>query len=51
MRMALSALPHSPFQFTHPGRGATREEAVEALRQMFQFTHPGRGATGTTTST
>ena len=34
------------FQFTHPGRGATRVECadIEELRR-FQFTHPGRGAT------
>ena len=36
------------FQFTHPGRGATKD-GVEILCDdtMFQFTHPGRGATYT----
>ena len=34
------------FQFTHPGRGATRSVAFQsALSSRFQFTHPGRGAT------
>ena len=34
------------FQFTHPGRGATRT-GLSSLFEMrtFQFTHPGRGAT------
>ena len=36
----------SVFQFTHPGRGATRSRgATPSPRCMFQFTHPGRGAT------
>ena len=35
-----------PFQFTHPGRGATNgvDYRTSSL-QKFQFTHPGRGAT------
>ena len=34
------------FQFTHPGRGATRSLTTDAYRSSaFQFTHPGRGAT------
>ena len=34
------------FQFTHPGKGATRRvEHSYILRVMFQFTHPGKGAT------
>ena len=33
------------FQFTHPGRGATRASGDEELCMPFQFTHPGRGAT------
>ena len=33
------------FQFTHPGRGATRTWHRSALTSSFQFTHPGRGAT------
>ena len=33
------------FQFTHPGRGATKRELAARKRLMFQFTHPGRGAT------
>ena len=34
------------FQFTHPGRGATKtcDNAITAESE-FQFTHPGRGAT------
>ena len=35
----------SPFQFTHPGRGATNLETEQAKDLKFQFTHPGRGAT------
>ena len=35
------------FQFTHPGRGATRRaEGRIPEESKFQFTHPGRGATG-----
>ena len=34
-----------PFQFTHPGRGATSQGDHSCLYGMFQFTHPGRGAT------
>ena len=34
------------FQFTHPGRGATRfRRHPHNVRNLFQFTHPGRGAT------
>ena len=33
------------FQFTHPGRGATRLHVSELYCIGFQFTHPGRGAT------
>ena len=36
----------SPFQFTHPGRGATRMALPLLPVVGFQFTHPGRGATG-----
>ena len=38
--------PVELFQFTHPGRGATRVYAyADQGERMFQFTHPGRGAT------
>ena len=34
------------FQFTHPGRGATKlQERINDWEFKFQFTHPGRGAT------
>ena len=34
------------FQFTHPGRGATKRKKLNDYRKgLFQFTHPGRGAT------
>ena len=33
------------FQFTHPGKGATGLQTVEATETEFQFTHPGKGAT------
>ena len=33
------------FQFTHPGRGATRRVDRAIRSRAFQFTHPGRGAT------
>ena len=33
------------FQFTHPGRGATKSLKLYPLHFGFQFTHPGRGAT------
>ena len=33
------------FQFTHPGRGATRATTMTIIWVEFQFTHPGRGAT------
>ena len=40
------------FQFTHPGKGATRGFAPSlSWVIMFQFTHPGKGATGGTTKT
>ena len=35
----------SMFQFTHPGRGATKRAPPPAIPKKFQFTHPGRGAT------
>ena len=34
------------FQFTHPGKGATRKPKQRYRPMMFQFTHPGKGATG-----
>ena len=35
-----------PFQFTHPGKGATISVLSEILvDREFQFTHPGKGAT------
>ena len=34
------------FQFTHPGRGATKPLGRLSHAREFQFTHPGRGATG-----
>ena len=34
------------FQFTHPGRGATKRATTQVVKVRFQFTHPGRGATG-----
>ena len=40
-----SSKPSSRFQFTHPGRGATRSSTIVEARLRFQFTHPGRGAT------
>ena len=33
------------FQFTHPGKGATRVLSSEVSNAEFQFTHPGKGAT------
>ena len=39
-------MKHARFQFTHPGRGATKAFCEEhSLNRVFQFTHPGRGAT------
>ena len=36
----------TPFQFTHPGRGATyKNHHISPRFGAFQFTHPGRGAT------
>ena len=35
----------NPFQFTHPGRGATSLPMCSRTCATFQFTHPGRGAT------
>ena len=42
---ALSNLPIATFQFTHPGKGATNQAALQRMREQFQFTHPGKGAT------
>ena len=36
----------SPFQFTHPVRGATMVGKTKSTIRQFQFTHPVRGATG-----
>ena len=36
---------HSKFQFTHPGKGATRVQGLYPAGYQFQFTHPGKGAT------
>ena len=50
MRLSSSLRPlrSLPFQFTHPGRGATyRFNPFRLLAYQFQFTHPGRGATST----
>ena len=33
------------FQFTHPGKGATKLVYAIAQAIQFQFTHPGKGAT------
>ena len=45
MTSARLLAPH-PFQFTHPGRGATRLVSIVYYPLMeFQFTHPERGAT------
>ena len=38
-------LSQAPFQFTHPGRGATWHCHYCNWSGTFQFTHPGRGAT------
>ena len=36
----------STFQFTHPGKGATHDDArAIGNLPLFQFTHPGKGAT------
>ena len=35
------------FQFTHPGKGATKNTIQLRGRDEFQFTHPGKGATTT----
>ena len=40
-----SSMRLCPFQFTHPGRGATGSKRSGWFVTMFQFTHPGRGAT------
>ena len=37
-----------PFQFTHPGKGATITLQMLLHTHMFQFTHPGKGATSNT---
>ena len=34
-----------PFQFTHPGKGATTASLPASIPARFQFTHPGKGAT------
>ena len=34
-----------PFQFTHPGKGATLSRRIVSYQPGFQFTHPGKGAT------
>ena len=41
-------LPIRQFQFTHPGKGATRLPGDVNQSDAFQFTHPGKGATYTT---
>ena len=34
------------FQFTHPGKGATKATNITPrMNNVFQFTHPGKGAT------
>ena len=33
------------FQFTHPGKGATKLVCTFCTVKTFQFTHPGKGAT------
>ena len=43
--MVLRFLAVVVFQFTHPGRGATRRKGYLTVCNEFQFTHPGRGAT------
>ena len=44
--VAIPSLVISPFQFTHPGRGATgAPRYCSEGQEWFQFTHPGRGAT------
>ena len=43
--MDVESLSFLPFQFTHPGRGATMTTENSLLLLRFQFTHPGRGAT------
>ena len=40
----------SSFQFTHPGKGATKFNPFRLLAYQFQFTHPGKGATKQGTS-
>ena len=41
-----SSMWRMPFQFTHPGKGATRGDfALSIAVSEFQFTHPGKGAT------
>ena len=47
VRLALMASRSSKtlFQFTHPGKGATKNYALCLRRKVFQFTHPGKGAT------
>ena len=43
---ASNAISKCPFQFTHPGKGATLGEMPkQEAMTTFQFTHPGKGAT------
>ena len=44
-RLGKSNIPELMFQFTHPGKGATKIIYVIAQSIQFQFTHPGKGAT------
>ena len=47
-RPSTSMVSQSRFQFTHPGKGATRVCArLLFISLRFQFTHPGKGATST----
>ena len=47
VRQSAIGLPASlsRFQFTHPGKGATKLQDLIAYYYKFQFTHPGKGAT------
>ena len=45
MAVVLATRIGMPFQFTHPGRGATALPLALVDNLLFQFTHPGRGAT------
>mgnify|MGYP002752661540 CR=1 FL=1 len=46
LRSKRALLENSEFQFTHPGKGATRSFSRLGSEGRFQFTHPGKGATG-----